>query len=180
MKTSSEPAAVYEADGETLHLVVRESDSDAIWRTRRLDGIWSDWKRVGSELTDAAPAVTWNQSDGHAWIAVRHAGDGELRVNRVRGSDEEAGWERVGPPGVSGWGSAPAIVYDGERVRVFVSEGKPPYGSYESAWDGSWSDWRRTTADKASFGQPASANVNGDVNLVTRGFLWVLQERALE
>lgn len=128
-------------------------------------------------LTDAAPAATFH-TDGLLWLAVKEKGTGKIKCTRVSGSAPEP-WQVVGSGGaVEPWLTAPALVSNGSRVEAFVAKVGFPQIVYQALHEGGWGTWRPLTSEAGSTLQPATATVNGEVELVT--WFYGLAEQEVE
>lgn len=178
-------AAVYQ-NAQQATVAVRSTTGD-IWVAKR-DGIstaWYIWKKLKFLSTATSPSMAWNPIDGYAWVVANNAGDPARapKYRKISGDDPVGGWTDVQntlPAGVTSWSTAPAIAFDGTRMRVFEASGQAPPGTYQTILGASWSAWRRTSTKEYAVRQPAVANVSGDVNLVTIPYSGIMNEQAME
>jgi hypothetical protein len=144
---------------------------------------WGSWFVVGSLLSNAAPSVTYHAPDGRVWITARQRDTGIVHTTRVNPSTLAVeAWAAVpataGAP--SSWGAAPAIVSDGQAVRLFAVGASFPQWAWQAIHDGSgWSVWRKPIGGSWGTRQPAPANVNGEIDLITYWYTGGMQQASL-
>ena len=78
------------------------------------------------------------------------------------------------------WGTGPAVVSDGQAVRVYDVDAAYPQFAWQIANDDSgWSSWRMPIGGSWGTMQPAAANINGEVDLLTYWYTGGMQEAIL-
>jgi hypothetical protein len=144
---------------------------------------WGSWFDVGSLLTNGAPSVTHHAPDGRVWIAARQRDTGVLHSTRITPSTQAVeAWTAIptnsGAP--ASWGAAPGIVSDGTTVRLFAVGSGFPEWAWQSANNGSgWSVWRKPIGGSWGTRQPAAANINGEIDLLTYWYTGGMQQASL-
>jgi hypothetical protein len=123
------------------------------------------------------PSLTYHPKDQRVWIAAEESGTGKVRFTRLNPATGAVdAWNVVGgtttPPL-----HAPTIVSDGSLVRMFALGGSSAE-VFQSLHDGvNWSTWRPLIgAHRPGNRQPAAANMNGVVNLVTSEPLEMMEQ----
>ena len=78
------------------------------------------------------------------------------------------------------WGTGPAVASGGQAVRVYDVDAAYPQFAWQIANDGSgWSSWRMPIGGSWGTMQPAAANINGEVDLLTYWYTGGMQEAIL-
>ncbi|HEY6559150.1 MAG TPA: hypothetical protein VI072_17825 [Polyangiaceae bacterium] len=177
--TNDDIAATYAG---TQRLVAVRGTDDRVYAI--LGGTtWGSWFVVGSLLTNGAPSVTHHGPDGRVWIAARQRNTGVLHSTRITPSTQAVEtWTAI--PAANGapasWGAAPAVVSDGQAVRLFAVGSGFPQWVWQSANDGSgWSVWRKPIGGSWGTRQPAAANINGEIDLLTYWYTGGMQHASL-
>jgi hypothetical protein len=182
--TAVEPAAAYQGSNNSF-LVVTSTSSTLYFTRRNLAGNWTGtWTPIPGITTDKSPAVAWHPGEGRFWVAARDSSSGRIRVTRITPTAPDGAptpWEDIG---TLSWATAPAIEYDGARMRVFAAQSTYQFVQ-QAIHDGSgWGSWRTLSSTGISTRQPVTANVNGDVNVFTYwllfGSTFGIQEQAME
>ena len=169
LATAYEPAAAYQGTANPI-VVMRDSSRRKLYYTRRFFGRWnSSWTRIDGPDADSAPSVAWNANTSTFWLAIAKADDKTIKVTRnaLRTSPV---WENAGSSGDQApWLTAPAISFEpGPPVSVRVLAAANSQYVYQAVHNGTgWGPWTRLVSQAMSNRQPATAVVNGDVNLVT-------------
>jgi hypothetical protein len=104
-------------------------------------------------------------------------------VAKIGPPNPPTAWEDAGTTASSlaPWATAPAIAWDGARMRVFVAQTGFPGWVYQTIHEGvSWGAWRQVSSQGIATRQPAASSVNGTMNLATSWFTSGIQEQALE
>jgi hypothetical protein len=166
LSTPSAVAATMTPQG--AFVAVRSAADDKVWFSRRQGASWTPWTSVEGLVTDAPPSVTYRPSSNAVHFAARETGSGVVKIARVAGGTVYP-WAEVGASSaLAPWGSAPAVVESNGILHLFVAKAGFPQYVYEAMNDGGgWGNWRRLRSESIATKQPAAADVNGDVDLVT-------------
>jgi hypothetical protein len=177
--TTGDDIAATHAGAEPV-LAVRGSNDRVYANVRGTS--WGSWFVIGSLLTNAAPAITYHASDGRVWITARNRDNGSLQYTRINPSTRTAEpWAALPIAAApSAWGTAPAIVSDGEAVHLYALDAAFPQWAWQIVNNGSgWSSWRKPVGGSWGTRQPAATNINGEVNLITYWYTGGMQEVSL-
>lgn len=177
--TDMDVAATFAA-GPKYYVAVRNQANQKIYATYWNGSAWVNWFAVGSQTTDAAPSMTYHPVDNRVWVAIRQPGPPpQFRYIRIVNSKPD-NWNLVGGTPPVTWGYAPAIVSDGQAVRVIGLDVNFPQYAWQNANDGSgWSDWRRALSGSTGTYQPVATNVHGEIDLMTYWYPGGLREAML-
>jgi hypothetical protein len=129
---------------------------------------WSPWVKLDDESPiGGAPSVTWHAADGKFWIAASRSVLATIHVTQYPPTGLQT-WVSVNGAGTQApWLTVPAIASDGERIHVYASKSGFP-NLYHAIDNGQgFGGWRMFATRPSSAWQPAAANVNGEVQLVT-------------
>ncbi len=168
--TDQEPAVELRATTGPFVAVRRASDGRVLY-ARRQSGAWSTWRLTDSTvLTNAAPALVWNPgdtNDGRMWVIVRDQSTGKLQYGRIN-SLSFGTWVEIPVTAPEPWGTAPAAIWDGDRVRIFIGAAASPNPVYQLTYDNpGWETWATLFSRGQSTTQPAVTRMNTDLDLVT-------------
>jgi hypothetical protein len=168
------------ADGGKYYVAVRNRANRKIYLTYWNGLQWVSWFSVGNQTTDAAPSITYHPGDNRVWVAMRQPGPPPVfKYSRIERSNASS-WKTVGGAAPVTWGYAPAIVSDGQDIRVLGLGGASPQSAWQIRYAGSaWSVWRKTLSASWGTRQPVATNINGEVELVTSSLTGGIQETSL-
>jgi len=170
-------------------VAMRRAVSGAVFVKYGVAYEWSPWIELPGITTGATPSVTWHAHDEKFWIAAAQTGTGTIQLTSFDGVSGPQPWAQPGgsgdppaavpfsltvpSPATASWLTPPAIVSDGARLHLYdgaqVSNSQATWWSlfHRIASDDGWGDWRPFRTDALAGWQPAAANVDGEITVLT-------------
>jgi hypothetical protein len=178
--TDGEPSATVTLQEDVVTLFVAVKDRDGrLWLGERGASGWLPWRAIAGLLSDGPPSLVFKADDGQVWLFARDRSNGSIRYARVDGGSSGPWMTAGGAGAVLPWSTAPSASYTGS-VRLLVGSGTFPSYTYQSQFsNGAWDAWKPITSGAGTTRRPATANVNGDLNVVTT-YVDAMQEQLVK